>query len=300
MGTFDRGQRGGCERSPAGRQQRAHHRLPGQSVPKPEPLTVHRQQQRRHRRPPRRRPPSLWGTAQPAARRRESSRGPLTAAICTTAARSGPSRSARRARTVSASDVGTPGAASSSSTRNGTPSEAPATRSTTTAAAPGRHASTIASTSLRPRRTSLTARTIPPRRQPVEQVDRRRAWLVPGRGAHNTLVPLRLSPRYSTTPSVSGSAQWRSSSTTTRAAGSARRRRSWSTASARATVDSSPCPSDRASHREARSRPARAARDASPRHQEGRVPPQRLRKRFREWAIRSRLTGGDGRGRQRR
>ena len=61
---------------------------------------------------------------------------------------------------------------------------------------------------------------------------------------HSTRDPARLSPRYSTTARVSGSAQWRSSSTTSNA-GSASRSSRRSIASPRTAADSSPCPSTR-------------------------------------------------------
>ena len=145
---------------------------------------------------------------------------------------------------MSANELGTPGDASTSSTRKGTPSAACCTRATSAGARLGHarphHARRHAR---RPRRPSeQVSRTAAPM-HPADQFQRSgsaaRSGTSPRTAAARTQM---LSLRYSMTARVSGSAQCRSSSTTTSAPGRANRRSRRRTASPRTVGVASPWP----------------------------------------------------------
>ena len=173
---------------------------------------------------------------------RQSNCRPSSAAVCSTR-RSSSLSAASRERTPSANDRGTPGAASDSSTRNGIPSAARWTRAMTSSGADGRQARTMAATwpaVSRPRARCWAARrpvTRATSSAPADGVSPRQV------ATQSTASADRLSLRYSTTASVSGSAQCRSSSTKSRPALPAKRRSSCSTASPRTGAAWSPRPS---------------------------------------------------------
>jgi len=173
---------------------------------------------------------------------RQSNCRPNRAAVCKTS-RSASLRPASRTRTVSPNELGTPGAARDSSTRNGIPSAMRCTRAMTSSAAAGRHARTIAATS--PAVSRPSARRAAARR-PCSRVISSAAGVAGSSrqvATHRTGSVGRLSLRYSRIASVSGSAQCRSSSTSSSPEGPASRRSSCSTASPRTVGVWSPCPS---------------------------------------------------------
>ncbi len=159
---------------------------------------------------------------------------PITAADSRTVRCSGDS-SASRWRTDSAIVSGRPREASRSSIRSGTPSAVCSTHARCSGEASTPHALTMAAASSRSSGRSST-------------------WTIPGRPrwrrakssaadgsersdtTHRTRSPPRLSPRYSRSETVSGSAQWRSSSTTSSPVGDTRRS-SCTTASPRKAPD---------------------------------------------------------------
>ena len=171
---------------------------------------------------------------------------------------------ASRDRTMPVNDSGTPAEASTSSTRNGTPSAARCTRATSSSSQSTAQARTISATSSSPRRPSgmCSAPRLPAsRRASSDAADGGSLRLV---ATHKTRSLDKLSARYSTTARVSGSAQCRSSRVISSPPGTPSRRISRMTASPRATEEASPSCSPPIPGSTARSAGSHGASPASP------------------------------------